>query len=1023
MTLAGDATGATTGTLSAGTISAGNYYKAYATAISGLNYVYTATSLTSVNIGDNYNIVLTSGDYDTGHSNMSILANDGNIEINQNAGKFTFGNTVDVVANSVVIGDYYLSTNNSYDASTYIFSQGVSSAAMAYGSNVTMDLSGSVLLNGANNSMTFGNALVLNAVTMSMGAGVVTTAPVNDYFSAGLNTTITLQSGFTDTLSNGIFALQGSSILSVANGDVNFAGANVGAANSNWFQMADSNSLIVDNGSVLLNGTGQTMVFGANGTVQAATDLVMNGTKQTFSMGDNAHLSLVAGNISVTNTSQIMSFGALASVNATSLVLTGTTQSVVLGSSASVSLTGGVNMSGTGETFAVGNGGSVAIAGTGNSFVLAGTGQIVSVGNDANFSMAGTYNVSAAAGGTLSTIIGSNTNVSVGGDFDLATSANYSQGAGGSFNVANNVSIVGNAPTLSFGSNINYNVGAGWNISGVSDKIVLGAGATGTLGNITFAATARDGGFDTGIAGSVDASGNATSTLEMGNVILTSNNSLTLGGQISGGNVIMNASNTLTISGTGGHIHLTGIAGVGTNTLISAAAGNNVSIGINGIQLSAATTSLTYGGSGTLAVNGNILIANTAEAATLNIGANTNFEVSTANMNAVATSITFGSNASFSVAGWSFAANQNSVVIGAGASGGLGAINFGAAISGGVFDTGNAATPTEGSTATLTITSATVNNNNILNMGDYTFANTVTLSDSGVLNVSSGADVTIQNLSLDNSEGTVTVNVSTGATLTINSLQTTATATSMPVINVNGGEVIIAGQAITARSSMSYHTVNFDSTQANGIYAYAGNIVDESGRLTINNFALSHKLVFAAQDGYLDETRYITSYADGVLTVSYVNATTGKTEQLAQFNYTPAVEGEVPNVLITTDGASPTGYDLVITKCFLTGTHLLTPEGEVTVENLKAGDHVVTLENGQQVSKEIVWAGTMDVNVNHYENKGPLYPVRIKAHAFGLNQPCRDLLVTPEHTIFVDGGLIPARMLVNGRSIIVDTTI
>lgn len=44
-------------------------------------------------------------------------------------------------------------------------------------------------------------------------------------------------------------------------------------------------------------------------------------------------------------------------------------------------------------------------------------------------------------------------------------------------------------------------------------------------------------------------------------------------------------------------------------------------------------------------------------------------------------------------------------------------------------------------------------------------------------------------------------------------------------------------------------------------------------------------------------------------------------------------------------------------------------------------------------------------------------PVRIAAGAFGANAPARDLCVSPDHAIYVDTALIPARYLVNGMTI------
>ena len=44
--------------------------------------------------------------------------------------------------------------------------------------------------------------------------------------------------------------------------------------------------------------------------------------------------------------------------------------------------------------------------------------------------------------------------------------------------------------------------------------------------------------------------------------------------------------------------------------------------------------------------------------------------------------------------------------------------------------------------------------------------------------------------------------------------------------------------------------------------------------------------------------------------------------------------------------------------------------------------------------------------------------MRVRAHAFGLRRPYRDLWLSPDHAVFVDNVLIPIRTLVDGVSVV-----
>ena len=114
-------------------------------------------------------------------------------------------------------------------------------------------------------------------------------------------------------------------------------------------------------------------------------------------------------------------------------------------------------------------------------------------------------------------------------------------------------------------------------------------------------------------------------------------------------------------------------------------------------------------------------------------------------------------------------------------------------------------------------------------------------------------------------------------------------------------------------------------------------------------------------------------------------------------------------------GSDPTGAHVAgDLSCFLTGTRIATEAGETAVEDLQIGDRLRLADGG---TSAVVWIGHRSLDCSRQPQPELVLPIRIAAHAFGLGRPKQDLMVSPEHAIFVDGVLIPAHCLVNDSSI------
>ncbi|HEX5326174.1 MAG TPA: Hint domain-containing protein, partial [Acetobacteraceae bacterium] len=101
--------------------------------------------------------------------------------------------------------------------------------------------------------------------------------------------------------------------------------------------------------------------------------------------------------------------------------------------------------------------------------------------------------------------------------------------------------------------------------------------------------------------------------------------------------------------------------------------------------------------------------------------------------------------------------------------------------------------------------------------------------------------------------------------------------------------------------------------------------------------------------------------------------------------------------------------------CFARGTRIATPEGERRVESLRAGDMVLA---ANETPARVRWVGQRRLNLAAYPRPELAAPIRIRAGALGENLPSRDLLISPDHALLLDGQLVRAKLLVNGMTII-----
>jgi hypothetical protein len=228
-------------------------------------------------------------------------------------------------------------------------------------------------------------------------------------------------------------------------------------------------------------------------------------------------------------------------------------------------------------------------------------------------------------------------------------------------------------------------------------------------------------------------------------------------------------------------------------------------------------------------------------------------------------------------------------------------------------------------------------------------------------------------------------------------------------IALNGGTLELGGASAAGSGMIAFGsigaTLRFDGT------AVPDNTI--AGFTRIDRIDLAGISYDAADTvDYLESTG-ILSIMNGTATVAQLHFGAGNTVVNDPFHLSQDSNG---NLLISNN-----------TPCFCAGTRILTDRGPIAVEDLRPGDVVVTLPVGveahAQATRTAVWIGHRHVDLTRHPDSDRVRPIRIAAHAMAPNAPERDLLVSPDHALFVEGLLVPARLLVNGGSIVRDERI
>lgn len=337
----------------------------------------------------------------------------------------------------------------------------------------------------------------------------------------------------------------------------------------------------------------------------------------------------------------------------------------------------------------------------------------------------------------------------------------------------------------------------------------------------------------------------------------------------------------------------------------------------------------------------------------------------------------------------------------------------------------------EGNIAVSSLTSSALTWEEVIENGDESHSTVTIDSSSNAISVTGtvqgewgSSDNSINGLTITGSNavtlagsGSLTV---TGA-VTFNAATTISGMTINANSSVTGGSVTIEnGGTLIAQSVSS--TINFGSTSST--ITNTVQLDSSSASLsTINNLAPGDVIEFVGNTW--DTSFTWVENSDGTYklegsTGDTLIASVSFAKKADGTSYTPA-DFTASTTTVSYNGSTSSALTL---SCFLPGTLIRTPSGDRAVEDLEIGDEIVAYQDGIEEVRAVTWVGRKSVSVlsNIYDDEAG-YPVRILKNAVSEGVPFKDLLVTPEHCLFLDGKFVPARMLVNGRSIFYDRSI
>jgi hypothetical protein len=317
-------------------------------------------------------------------------------------------------------------------------------------------------------------------------------------------------------------------------------------------------------------------------------------------------------------------------------------------------------------------------------------------------------------------------------------------------------------------------------------------------------------------------------------------------------------------------------------------------------------------------------------------------------------------------------------------------------------------------------------------------ATTMTLSSLGYTTydgtIEVGANATLMfDIGSDHAHNAGVIAVVNGGTLIINSTGTAALGNAGTMI-VDGGVLQVNASLaadhvgswrltngataelntpVSSGQTFDYLDGNNDLIKLDQLSTFQGILLEMGGGDIVDLGAINvGTIVYDGTNLTLEGTSGATL---GVLTAPNIYSSDGTL--ISSGTFSVGADGTADGLLFT----AGTGGDLLMTPttasvaCFAKGTRIQTDHGPVPVEMLQDGDRIRTALDDSYLP--VTWIGHRVIDCTRHPRPKQVWPVRIAAGAFGRGQPVRDLWLSPDHAVYVNGVLIPVKYLVNGANI------